>query len=164
MRNGYSPTPTDISARSGVLHGSGYVTDVAAGQSQRFYSGVGIFNWCHLSLPPQVLRPPVVHLESRRLTWDLGRRTGIMLVEMPVSVLSKRRRKSSRASANLIVQPAAGVTQIPVNDIRPWDSPGHSAHAHAHRRSCTTAASALSPPPFYVPLYLELNQTASGPR
>jgi hypothetical protein len=43
----------------------GYVTAeaVAAGQSQRFYSGVGIFNWCYLSSPPQILRFPVVRLE-----------------------------------------------------------------------------------------------------
>jgi hypothetical protein len=34
---------------------SGYVTAVAVGQNQRLYSGVGIFNWLYLSLPPQVL-------------------------------------------------------------------------------------------------------------
>jgi hypothetical protein len=34
----------------------GYVTAVAAGQSQRLYSGVGIFNWHYLSSPPQILR------------------------------------------------------------------------------------------------------------
>jgi hypothetical protein len=41
---------------------------VVAGQSQsrRFYSGVGICNWYlhYPSSPPQVLRCPVVHLES----------------------------------------------------------------------------------------------------
>jgi hypothetical protein len=44
---------------------------VAVGQSQRFYSGVGIFNWYCLSLPPQVLRFPVVGLglESGGLIW-----------------------------------------------------------------------------------------------
>ena len=30
MYNGYSPTPTDTSARSGALHGSGCATEVAA--------------------------------------------------------------------------------------------------------------------------------------
>jgi hypothetical protein len=29
---------------------------VAADQSQRCYSGVGIFNWYYLSLPPQIPR------------------------------------------------------------------------------------------------------------
>jgi hypothetical protein len=43
---------------------NGYVTAVAAGQSQRFCSGVGIFNWYYLSSPPQILRGPVVPLES----------------------------------------------------------------------------------------------------
>jgi hypothetical protein len=47
---------------------NGYVTAVAAGQSQRFYSGVGIFNWYYLSSPPQILLVPVVHLETRGLT------------------------------------------------------------------------------------------------
>jgi hypothetical protein len=41
----------------------GCVTAVAAGQSQRFYSGVGIFNWYNLSSPPQILRCPEVGLE-----------------------------------------------------------------------------------------------------
>jgi hypothetical protein len=36
---------------------------VAAGQSQRFYSSVEIFNWHYLSSPPQILRRSVVHLE-----------------------------------------------------------------------------------------------------
>ena len=31
---------------------------MAAGQSQRFYSGVGIFNWYYPSSPPQILRSP----------------------------------------------------------------------------------------------------------
>jgi hypothetical protein len=35
---------------------NGYVTAVTVGQSQRLYSGVGIFNWYYLSSPPQVLR------------------------------------------------------------------------------------------------------------
>jgi hypothetical protein len=42
---------------------SGYVTAVAAGQSQLFYSGVGIFSWRYLSLPPQILLLLRVHLE-----------------------------------------------------------------------------------------------------
>ena len=37
---------------------------VAAGQSRRFYTGVGIFNWHYLSSPPQVLLLPVVRLET----------------------------------------------------------------------------------------------------
>ena len=53
--------PTDKIARSDVT--VIYVTAVAAGQSQRFYSGVGIFNWYYLSSPPQILRRPAVHLE-----------------------------------------------------------------------------------------------------
>jgi hypothetical protein len=40
---------------------------VAAGQSQRFYSGVRIFNWYYLSSPPQILRAPGVELETRGL-------------------------------------------------------------------------------------------------
>jgi hypothetical protein len=48
---------------------NGYVTAVAVGQSQRLYSGVGIFNWCYLSSPPQILRFPGVHLESGGLTF-----------------------------------------------------------------------------------------------
>jgi hypothetical protein len=40
---------------------------MAAGQSQRFYSGVGNFNWYYLSSPPQVLRGPRVGLERRGL-------------------------------------------------------------------------------------------------
>jgi hypothetical protein len=42
---------------------------VAAGQSQRFYSGVGVFNWCHLSSPPQILLRPGVHLKWRWLIY-----------------------------------------------------------------------------------------------
>ena len=42
---------------------NGYVTTVAAGQSQRFYHGVGIFIWYYLSSPPQVLRPSRCPLE-----------------------------------------------------------------------------------------------------
>jgi hypothetical protein len=38
----------------------GYATAVAvaAGQSQRFYSGVGIFDWYYLSSPTQILLLP----------------------------------------------------------------------------------------------------------
>jgi hypothetical protein len=43
---------------------NGYVTAVAAGQSQRFYSGMGIFNWYYLSSPPQVLLRRGVQLET----------------------------------------------------------------------------------------------------
>jgi hypothetical protein len=43
---------------------SGYVTAVAAGQSQRFYSGVGMSDWYYLSSPPQILRAPGAVLES----------------------------------------------------------------------------------------------------
>jgi hypothetical protein len=48
------------SARSG-----GYVTAVAAGQSQRFYPGVGVgvFNWHYPSSTPRDLRFPGVYLE-----------------------------------------------------------------------------------------------------
>ena len=46
-----------------------YVTAVAAGQSQRFYSGVGIFNWYYLSSPPKTLLRPVVDLERGGLTY-----------------------------------------------------------------------------------------------
>jgi hypothetical protein len=42
---------------------SGYVTAVAAGQSQRFYSGVGIFNWYYLSSPPQIPHTPEVQVQ-----------------------------------------------------------------------------------------------------
>jgi hypothetical protein len=42
---------------------SGYVTAVAAGQSQRFYSGVAIFNWYYFSSPPQIPRIPEAPLE-----------------------------------------------------------------------------------------------------
>ena len=55
------PQRTQVSVR--VYH-NGYVRAVTAGQSQRFNSGVGVFNWYYyLSLPPQILRVPVVHLE-----------------------------------------------------------------------------------------------------
>jgi hypothetical protein len=37
---------------------NGCVTAVAAGQSQRFYSGVGIFNWYYLSSAPPELPGP----------------------------------------------------------------------------------------------------------
>jgi hypothetical protein len=33
---------------------------------------VGIFNWYYLSSPPQILRCPVVHLESRITATDLA--------------------------------------------------------------------------------------------
>jgi hypothetical protein len=46
---------------------NGYVTAVAVGQSQRLYSGVGIFNWYYLSSPPQILCAPGVELELRGL-------------------------------------------------------------------------------------------------
>jgi hypothetical protein len=42
---------------------NGYVTALAAGQSQRVYSGVGIFNWYYLSSPPQTLLRPGSGLE-----------------------------------------------------------------------------------------------------
>ena len=35
---------------------NGCVTAAAAGKSQRFYSGVGIFNWYYPSSPPQIPR------------------------------------------------------------------------------------------------------------
>jgi hypothetical protein len=41
---------------------------VAVGQSQRLYSGVGIFNWYYLSSPPQIPRRRGVPLETRGLT------------------------------------------------------------------------------------------------
>jgi hypothetical protein len=47
----------DARARLGVpVAGGGCVavTAVTAGQGQRLYSGVGFFNWRHLSPPPQV--------------------------------------------------------------------------------------------------------------
>jgi hypothetical protein len=64
--NGHSQT--DTSSRSGV--NNGYVTAVAACQSQRFYSSVGIFNWHYLSSPPQIPRAPgsPLNLELRGLT------------------------------------------------------------------------------------------------
>jgi hypothetical protein len=46
---------------------NGYVTAVAAGQSQRLYSGVGIFSWYNPISPPQILRCSGVHLETRGL-------------------------------------------------------------------------------------------------
>jgi hypothetical protein len=52
--NGQIPighNPTDASVRSGVTAMSMYVTAVAVGQSQRLYSGVGIFTGDHLSFP-----------------------------------------------------------------------------------------------------------------
>jgi hypothetical protein len=42
---------------------------VAVGQSQRFYSGVGIFNWYYLSSPPQIPRRRGVDLELGGLTY-----------------------------------------------------------------------------------------------
>ena len=54
--NGHSPTDTSVAA-------------MAASQSQRLYSGVGIFHWHHLNAPPpQILRTPGI---------DLGR-TGLI--------------------------------------------------------------------------------------
>jgi hypothetical protein len=52
---------------------NGYVTAVAVGQSRRLYSGVGVFNWYYLSLssPPQILRFPRCHLESRGLRYKM---------------------------------------------------------------------------------------------
>jgi hypothetical protein len=41
------------------------VTAVVVGQSQRFCSGVGFFNWCCLSSPPQIPRRPGFGLESK---------------------------------------------------------------------------------------------------
>jgi hypothetical protein len=58
------PFPNGNNRRFGC---SGYVTAVAAGQSQRLYSGVGIFDWYYLSSPPQILRAPGVDLERRGL-------------------------------------------------------------------------------------------------
>jgi hypothetical protein len=47
---------------------NGCVTAVAAGQSQRFYSDAGVFNWHYPSSPPQILRFPWVGLELGVLT------------------------------------------------------------------------------------------------
>ena len=52
--NGHSPT--EKSVRSGVTIMYVTAVAVAAGQIQRFYSGVGIFNWYYLSSPPQIPR------------------------------------------------------------------------------------------------------------
>jgi hypothetical protein len=49
---------------------NGYVTAVAAGQIQRFYSGVGIFNWYYLSSPPQILRFSRYPLELEGLIYQ----------------------------------------------------------------------------------------------
>ena len=61
LHNGH--TPTDKNIRLGVRYCSGYVTAVTAGQSQRFYSGMGIFNWYYLSSTPRELRLPGADLE-----------------------------------------------------------------------------------------------------
>jgi hypothetical protein len=59
---------------------NGYVTAVAAGQSQRFYSGVGIFNWYYLSSPPQILRGSRFDLELRGLMWHVA---VLLLLSLP---------------------------------------------------------------------------------
>jgi hypothetical protein len=48
---------------------NGHVTAVAVGQSQRLYSGVGIFNWYYLSSPPQIPRFFRFPLESGGLMY-----------------------------------------------------------------------------------------------
>jgi hypothetical protein len=55
--------PTDTSVCSGVTVIIPTVTAVAAGQSQRLYSGMGIFNWYYLS---SYISPP----NSRWTTGD----------------------------------------------------------------------------------------------
>jgi hypothetical protein len=58
---------------------------VAVGQSQRLYSGVGIFNWYYLSSPPQVLRVPEAPLELGGLTSETAaRRFQISEVKRPL--------------------------------------------------------------------------------
>ena len=55
---------------------NGYITDVAAGQSQRFYSGVGIAKWHYPSSNPQGTSM------SRGLPWNIHcvNATGILCV------------------------------------------------------------------------------------
>jgi hypothetical protein len=66
MYNGHFPT--DKSVRS-VVGCSGYVTAVAVCQNQRFYSGLGVFNfdlnWCYLSSTPRELRERGAILNKR---------------------------------------------------------------------------------------------------
>ena len=68
MYNGHCLAPNGPKCPFGC---DGYVTVVAAGQVQRFYSGVGIFNWHYLSSPPQIPQELGVPLESGRLNSNL---------------------------------------------------------------------------------------------
>ena len=60
---------TVIPQRIRCTDSNGYVTAVAAGQRQRFHSGVGIFNWYYPSSPPRVVRFPGVDLERAGLVF-----------------------------------------------------------------------------------------------
>ena len=66
----YCLTPTDTSVRSGVT--AMYVTAVAAGQSQRFYSGIRMSTGRYLSSPPQIPRRSRFPLESKGLKCPFG--------------------------------------------------------------------------------------------
>jgi hypothetical protein len=48
---------------------SGYVTAVAAGQSQRFYSGAGFFSWYYPSFTPRDLCSRGAYLEYNSLEY-----------------------------------------------------------------------------------------------
>jgi hypothetical protein len=72
--NGHSPFPNGhkYRIRSGVTV-TGYATAVAAGQRQRFYSGVEIFKWYYLSSPSQIPLPvrPGIDLELGGLVFHV---------------------------------------------------------------------------------------------
>jgi hypothetical protein len=89
--NSHSQTENARSGVTVVVARIIYMTAVAAGQSQRLYSGVGIFYWCCLSSPPQIPRmspdgPSAVagadmHTEVFFVHFDLGD-TGTMAITL----------------------------------------------------------------------------------
>ena len=85
---------------------NGYVTAVAVGQSQRFYSGVGIFNWYYLSSPPQIPRPIGADLELGGLTYFYNHAHRLRLEKLLYLELSRSSNKFLKA----LLDPGGGFT------------------------------------------------------
>ena len=94
---------------------NGYVTAVAVGQSQRFYCGVGIFNWYFLSLPTQIPLHSGVPLELGGLAcvcWGMAVTVAVANKFVAVFLL-KRLRKGRFTSESAVRR-----FQVPVSEAK----------------------------------------------
>ena len=116
------------------LYNNGNVTPVAAGQSQRFSSGVGVFNWHYLSSPPQIPQGPGVHLELGGLIYG---------IVMHTCIINNKQFKISSAGNPQSAHPAlaCNVCKVVYSDTPAVSRPG----AMATPRRQTRIAGGLPP-------------------